>query len=399
MRLAYVVENYETFVVDEIAALRRHGVGVFVLNAFRPQIEADPQKELIRRQSFYFPFRYRGVTGANVRAAIGSPFAYFRCLPRLGLDGENLRMLALAAYYAREVRAEGITHIHGTFGTRTTTLASVVADLAGVPFSFTTHAYDIFRWNRSLEWKIAHAAFVRTISAFNKRYIVEHYKVVDPDTIHVRYLGVDLAEFPFRPDQPAHRPFRVVTVGRLTPTKGHDDLIAACDLLRREGHDLRGQIIGGGESAADLAGMVAGRGLQDVVNLSGPLGRDRVRAALNGADVFVLACRKADVGDDQDGIPVALMEAMALGVPVVSTVTSGIPELVEHGVSGLLAGQRDPVGLADAMAALIRDPQLGQRLRVAARHTVERSFNLHTNARQLVDLFAAFAPPRPAFRT
>lgn len=387
MKLAYVVEAYETFVVDEILALRRLGAEVTVLNAFRPFPESDPQKELVRRESLYFPWRYRGLTRANLRSAALAPFAYGRSIVRLNRDGENFRMLALAAHFATAVRRKGISHVHATFGTRTATLASIVARQAEVPFSFTTHAYDIFRPNSSLNWKVGEAAFVRTISEFNKRYITSHYSVPNPDVIKVRYLGVDLAEFPFRAERAASDPLRVLSVGRLTYTKGHADLIAACAQLRASGVPVRCQIVGGGEDGEALAMEIVSRGLEDTVELTGPLARDNVQGLLGMADVLTLACKVAQHGNDQDGIPVALMEAMALGVPVVSTFTSGVPELIDNGVSGLLVPPGDVAGLAAALRMLATNADLRQRLRTAARQKVEARFDIHANAVRLLQLF------------
>src|SRR5262249_23506998 len=137
------------------------------------------------------------------------------------------RMLLLGAYYAALVKRDRIDHIHATFGTRTATLAHVVGRLAGTPFSFTTHAYDIFLPNPTLAWKTRRAAFVRTISAFNRDFTAKAYPGADRDKIGVTCLGVDLELF--APVPPPHtRVPRLVTVGRLADTKGHATLIAAC---------------------------------------------------------------------------------------------------------------------------------------------------------------------------
>jgi colanic acid/amylovoran biosynthesis glycosyltransferase len=393
VNIAYIVECFETFIVDEVLALRREGVQVTVLNAFRPRPEEDPVKEEMRRTSVYFQPRYRGVTAANVRLFVRRPIVYVGVLALLLRNREAVRMLILGAYYAALVQRDRIDHVHATFGTRTATLAHVIARLAGVPFSFTTHAYDIFKPNPTLAWKTRCAAFVRTISEFNRRFIADTYRDADHSKIVVTYLGVDVDAF--RPVPPSERRApRIVTVGRLTDTKGHSTLIAACDRLRQAGFAFACRIVGGGETHEALAADVATRGLNAVVHLMGPLSHDAVRHVLGDSDVFVLACRQAEDSADQDGIPVALMEAMAMGLCVISTSISGVPELIDDGVSGLLVPPDDEFALSAAVERALGDAALRRQLGAGARQRIEDRFDLTANVRRLVALFERGTPAR-----
>lgn len=391
MTIAYIVECYETFIVDEVLALRRQGMGVTVLNAFRPPPEQDPVKEEMRRASAYAEPRSRRVAAANARAFVRRPVAYVMLLAWLVRHGEALRMLLLGAYYAALVERERIDHVHATFGTRTATLAHVVARLARVPFSFTTHAYDIFKPNPTLAAKTRRAAFVRTISEFNRRFVADAYPDADLSRMVVTYLGVDVEAFAPIPPVRGREP-RLVTVGRLADTKGHSTLIAACDRLQRAGVRFSCRVVGGGEASAALQADVGERGLDRRIHFMGPMSHDAVRHVLGDSDVFVLACRQAADSADQDGIPVALMEAMSMGLCVISTSISGVPELIEDGVSGLLVPPKDDRALATAIERVLRDATLRRRLGVAARRRIEERFELHASARRLMTLFERHGP-------
>jgi glycosyltransferase involved in cell wall biosynthesis len=383
------MECYATFIINEIAWLRRFGAKITLFSAFRPVPQTDPIKDAFRRESLYFEWHYRGVLSANLLCLLRAPLAYFRSLLLLYREGESLRMLLLAAWYARIVRREGIQHLHGTFGTRTTTLACVIARLAGRDFSFTTHAYDIFRPNPSLVWKTNQARFMRTISLFNKQYIQDTYRGVDGSKIQVVYLGVNTRAF--APASPAPNPcgtVRLVSVGDLIEKKGHVILVRACALLARQGYRFTCRIIGEGRHHPAVAHEISQLEIASHVELLGSRAHEEVRRLLHESEVFVLACMDVRAqGEDLDGIPVALMEAMAMGMPVVSTTISGIPELIEDGVSGLLVPERDEGRLADALRRLIENPQLRTTLGKAARQRIEERFDLAANVKALAVLY------------
>jgi glycosyltransferase involved in cell wall biosynthesis len=390
LKLGYVVECFATFVVNEIRELRKLGAAVTVLNAFRPVPEKDPLIESLRQESLYFPPAYREVLSANLRCMIRKPITFVKMALLLRRERESLRMLLLAAYYAREVSRKGITHLHGTFGTRTTTLAFVTAQLAGVDYSFTTHAYDIFNPNPSLVWKTNHARFMRTISEFNKRYIEANYKGVDSSKIVVAYLGVDVEKFTAlsNGNRSGSKP-RVVSVGDLIPKKGHNYLIGACEILLKRGLAFQCDIIGEGPLHASLQHEIERRGLADSVRLLGKQDHEFVRRSLIDANVFVLACIDARyLGEHLDGIPVSLMEAMAMSLPVVSTPVSGIPELIENDVSGFLVPEKDRYALANALEKLIQQESLRMSVGRCARLRIEKRFDHTTNTEEFARMFA-----------
>lgn len=389
LRLGYFVECYTTFIVNEVLELRRLGAPVAVFNAFRPEPESDPVNEALRRDSHYFPPRYAGVLSAFVRTVLRRPLTVARLLALLRREPGAFRMLVLAAYYAQLIRRRRITHLHGTFGTRTTTLAYLTAALSGIGFSFTTHAYDVFNDNPSLLWKTERAQFMRTISAYNKSYMTSRYAGINGEKIVVGYLGVDTEKF--QPagvhGQPAATP-TIVSVGSLIFQKGHSYLIKACQRLRAREVAFECQIIGGGRLEEQFQSEIDDLSLADKVILRGALPVEEVRQALAQAQVFVLACvDMRGQGEHIDGIPVALMEAMAMGLPVVSTPLSGIPELIEDGISGVLVPEKDEAALADALQRLLADAPLRAALGRRARQRIEERFDIRANTRQLAQWF------------
>jgi glycosyltransferase involved in cell wall biosynthesis len=385
LRVAYVVEAYPTFVVNEVLALRAIGADVTVLSAFRPQPESDPKRDRLRQEALYFPAGYRGVVGAMLAALFRHPVRTVGAGVQLARQGQWVRMITLAAWLAGEVGRRGVTHVHATFGTRTTVLAYAVSRIAGITFSYTTHAYDVFRPNPTLGWKTRAACFMRTISRFNRSFVAHRYPDVDVSKIEVGYLGVDTARSPRRsPAKAPNVPFRLLAVGDLIPEKGHRYLIDACRRLRSRGVAFSCDILGHGPLRDELSGQIVAAGLADQVRLLGRADHAQVQAALHEADAFVLACAdNRAAGYHVDGIPVAIMEAMAEGIPVVSTRVSGIPELVEHDVSGILVPEKHPAALADAIQRLIEHADLRERLGAGAALRVRVRFDLMANTAAL----------------
>jgi glycosyltransferase involved in cell wall biosynthesis len=212
-----------------------------------------------------------------------------------------------------------------------------------------------------------------------------------PAKLDILHVGVDTTLF--SPGQvaaeavaPPDTPLGIVCVGTLHEVKGQVHLVRACAVLRDRGVDVACRIIGRGPDEPMLRRTIDQLGLRDVVTLVGPLARDGVIDELRRADVLV-APSVISARGQKEGIPVVLMEAMSCGLPVVASRLSGIPELVEHERSGLLVTPGRPEELADALARLAGDPELRGRLGSAGRSTIERDFDLRTNATKLVRLF------------
>jgi colanic acid/amylovoran biosynthesis glycosyltransferase len=288
-----------------------------------------------------------------------------------------------AAAIARRAELDGVGHVHAHFASHPATAAWVVNRLAGIPFSFTAHANDLFVAPVLLERKAAEARFVIAISDYNRAILHEACPSARVEVVH---CGVDGRRHRWRGLEGRDRD-RVACVASLSEKKGHADLVDALALLaaRRPGVVL--ELIGEGPEREHILERARERGVSERVTLLGAASSDEVGVTLARARAFALPSIRLPSGR-MEGIPVALMEAMAAGVPVVATRLSGIPELVQDGVTGLLVEPHDPDGIAAALERLLADDDLSARLVAAAREHVERSFDLRTEANKLGDLIA-----------
>ncbi len=299
--------------------------------------------------------------------------------------------LLCGAYVSEKIEQQGITHLHAHFASRAASVAQVVYLLTGIPYSFTTHAYDIYLSRKSaLAYKMGMARFVITVSAYNQQYLE---KLVDQrigTRIHCIYLGVNLDSFPSNANiAPTSGTVPLIlAVSRLVEKKGLLYLISACHILKNQGYDFICRIVGEGPQRRILEHKIRELALTDSVELLGAATHKQVIKMYQQATTVTLPCIVAKNGD-RDGIPIALVEALYMGVPVVSTPVSGIPELISEEVNGLLVPPQDSRALAAALALLLDDPLLRCRLARAGRETVLERFDMAQNAQRLMRLFCA----------
>jgi glycosyltransferase involved in cell wall biosynthesis len=263
--------------------------------------------------------------------------------------------------------------------------------LSKIPFSFTVHTnYEMIIDGILMNQKFAAASFVVTISRFNiTNYFLPRFNAADPSRIHLVRCGIDCDKYSPAPRHTGSPPV-ILSVGRLADNKGFHTLVSGCRILKELGIDAQCLIIGAGPEREKILKQIEAEGIADRVTLLGQLLADDVRSYLARADLFALPCcysKSLEENGNHDGIPVALMEAMAMGVPTVSTSIGGIPELIQHGKTGLIVRPDDPEALAGAMAAIIQDSELASRLSRAGREIVEREFNIRRSAGQLYELF------------
>ena len=274
-----------------------------------------------------------------------------------------------------------IRHLHAHFGTQAATIARLAARFAGVTYSLTAHAKDIYHEYSepvNLARKIADAAFTITVSDYNLAHLREQYPAEAP--VYRIYNGLDLEQFPYH--APENRPPHLLAVGRLVEKKGFPDLIDAIAALRERGINCTCDIIGDGNQRETLAAHIARLHLEDRVRLLGNRSQAEVKNHIRQA-AMLIAPSVISADGDRDGLPTILVEAMALGTPCISTNIVGIPELVRDGDTGLLAPPNDPPALADTIARLLNDPALAVRLATNARALIERDYNIHANTAQL----------------
>jgi glycosyltransferase involved in cell wall biosynthesis len=288
-----------------------------------------------------------------------------------------LGLFPVMAWIAQDLKRQNIGHVHAHFASYPALAGLVLNHLAGITYIFTAHAFDLYVDPSQLEAKVDGARFVATPSEFNQRILRRH--TLRGTSIHVVRCGVRVPEsLPIMHSAPAE----VVCVGRLVEKKGQKHLIDACRILVDRGIDVRCVLIGDGPDRSLLQQQIVETRMVGHVTLAGPRTTDEVSAALRRATVFVLPSVVTGSGN-AEGLPIALEEAMAAGVPVVSTRVTGIPELIEDGVNGVLVAPGDAGQLAAAIERLIASPSERERLRSAAFKTVQSEFELLQNARLL----------------
>jgi colanic acid/amylovoran biosynthesis glycosyltransferase len=403
-RITYLVSRFphvsETFIAHEISAVSAQPeLDVELRSLFPPRDRtvhpvARPWLARLRRPSLVEaaagvvwwlrrrPLRLASSVGLIVAAHARRPRRLARALATF----------PIAAAHAREIAANEVDHVHAHYASYPLLAAWICARLVGAPYSFTAHAHDLFIDQSFLRRGMADARFAVAISEFNRRFLAR-YGCRTP--VHVVHCGIDVSRYRFRPRAPAAagRPTRLLCVASLQEYKGHRVLLDAL----AAGPELSGvevDLVGDGPLRRQLQRLAARLGLAGRIRFHGSLPEPDVAALLERADLFVLPSVVA--GDGQmEGIPVALMEALAAGVPVVASRLSGIPELIREGETGLLVSPDSPRDLRRAMARLLAEPGAKSQDRArAGRRLVEREFELRRSAETLARLFRGCPGPQ-----
>jgi glycosyltransferase involved in cell wall biosynthesis len=403
-KIAYIMSRFpkitETFILYEMLAVEAQGVQVEVYPLLRERTTViHPEAAAFVERAHFQPFVSWPILRAHLHFLTRKPLVYLSTLwTLLRANFGSLRyftgalgIFPKAVYFADLMAGEGITHVHAHFASHPAAAGFIIHRLASLPYSFTAHGSDLHRDRHMLREKVAEAAFVVTISNYNKEIIVAECGEQFRDQVLVIHCGVDTQVFRSRSEdwwqkRPA-RPFTLICIGTLHEVKGQTYLIEACRLLRDRGISFVCQLVGDGPDEVALAQQIAQAGLSEHVRLLGRRTREQVAELLAQADIAVAPSVPTKDGR-REGIPVALMEAMGSGVPVVAGNLSGIPELVEHERGGLLVPPRDAQALADALERLYIDPGLCQRLGQAGREKVLREFDLRPNAATLTQHFS-----------
>ncbi|MEZ5064338.1 MAG: glycosyltransferase family 4 protein [bacterium] len=401
LHVAYVLKVYprlsETFIVNEILELERAGVQVTVFSLKTPREGRFHEKlARVRADVVYVPDRGPAELVKLLAARQGElAMRRERILDQFWNDisggrEPDTRPLGQAIEVALEAEARGVDHFHAHFATIATDVARRASALSGIPFSFTTHAKDIYHEDRDralMPEALGSAAFAVTVCDAN----VEALRPLCPPSarLHRIYNGLNLDEFRAG-DPPRNERPRVLGVGRLVPKKGFDTLLHAARILMDRGVDFEGELVGDGSERASLEALAAKLRLGDRFRLVGPRSNEEVRHAFQRSDVFALPCRVAEDGN-RDALPTVLLESMALGCPVVTTPVTGNAEIVDGGRAGLLVPPDDAQALADAMAELFTSPARREELRQAGHARVRELFDVRRSVAELRILFEGAA--------
>ncbi len=411
--LGMVLKGYprisETFISNEILLLEELGVPVHIFSMRRGRESFTHESVArIRAGVDYLPETFlrhaHRLLVHNLCLAMRRPrryaagWAVARRRFQRTRNPASLRHFLQAGYLVnRCLPGRGVVHLHAHFAHSPTSVALYASELSGLPFSFTAHAKDIYTSEAGqLREKIARSRFVVTCTDYNRRHLLQLSDGL-PTPIHRIYHGIDTALFANGSGgrSSPSPPYRLLTVARLIQKKGIPTVLRAVKQLHERGVPLTYTLIGDGQDRGQILGCAGELGLDSVFRWLGAQPHQVVLEHYRRADLFVLGCEVAEDGD-RDGVPNVLFESMAMGVPVVATDVSAIPELVESGRTGLLVPPRQPEALAAAMLTMLTDAELRRRVIPAARSRVLRDFDHHALVGSLADLYRkALGKPIP----
>jgi glycosyltransferase involved in cell wall biosynthesis len=400
IKVAYLVNLYpkisHSFIRREIQALEAQGVVVHryaIRRADEPLVDAEDRKELAKT-TILLEFGAPRLLLSAVRTVATHPLRFLRTLAlavRTGIGSD--RGLLRHLIYVVEACAlfellgrDPVDHVHAHFGTNATAVAMYCGELGGPGYSFTAHGTESFESPQRIRLglKVSRARFAVAVCEYGRRQLVASWPGIDESKVHVIRCGLDEA-FIAEPTSPGIRGNQLTVVGRLSPEKGHRVLLEAAKRLHRDGVDFRIVLVGDGELRAEIEHRIASAGLGDCIEIAGWQDSAGVRSALEKTRALVLA-------SFGEGLPVVIMEAMAMCRPVVSTDVGGISELVREGETGWLAPPGDPEQLAEAMKRALQSTgetlaEMGAR----GRELVFRMHDVRREAQKLRGLFERYA--------
>lgn len=402
-RVIYLTRSWprlsQTFIVGEVLALERRGVrlDIFALEHSGERLR-QPQVDRVTADVAYL----EGAGGwrEHLQVLAASPREYL-ATAAFALRNPDLssgyatvtswQCFGFAVHLARHVarvRAAGdtISHVHAHFAHDPALVALLLHRLTGLPFSITAHARDLYQIpQRSLRERARAATEVLTCCRANLRYLESELEPTSAAKVRVIHHGVDLEQFRPVAARAGDADVHILSVGRLVEKKGFPDLLRACALVAAE-HPFRLTIFGDGPLRGDLERLRDELGLGAVVDLAGEQDSAVIVEAMQGADIFAITPYVTADGD-RDGVPNVIVEALASGLPVLSTDVGGVAEAVRHGHNGYLAAPHDITEIASRLRELVADPALRRRLGVSARATAEELFDVDRAAAQLIGVF------------
>jgi glycosyltransferase involved in cell wall biosynthesis len=384
---AYLFERFpsfgQTFCYREVVELYQQGVAAPIFSIRNPKDEPSQDWDMhIVNRVHYLPEEKElldDVHRASKRGRLTPEI--LAALDEWGRRTDFLRLYQ-AVYVGLRLKEKGISHVHAHFAGMAARTAFWIAKFFPITFSFTAHANDIFaprNFEIGLDKLIRAARVVLTETDYSEKFLRARFPE-RADRIHRIYNGLNLAAFgraTFSSDPPL-----IVAIGRLIAKKGFANLIRACALLVERAKSFRCEVIGDGPLESQLRGQIEELGLQERVHLSGTMPQHEIRARLADANIFVLPS-VPEANGGMDNLPTVIMEAMATGLPVVSTRIGGIPEMVVEKETGFLVQPDDAVALAGAIEKVVNDCSLGQKLGEAGYQHAQRLFSIEKNVREL----------------
>ena len=397
-KIGYIVSRFpkisETFILDEILELQKRGVDIEVFSLLKEQeSKVHSEAEKLKTRIHYPRLCGAAVWLAQFHWLSHHPSLYVRSWRKAlfgNLDSFSFFLRALfvvpvAAYFALEMKRRNIQHVHAHWATHPALAAFLIRELTGIPYSITAHAHDLYVNRSMLQEKLAGADFIVTISDYNRTFL-RAYGAEVHKKVQVVHCGISPDVFRPRTRSEPTREMSILCVASLNDYKGHRYLMEGCSILKTLGVPFHCYLAGDGPERARIEAQVEQLGLEKQVSLLSWQTRDEILRLMKKVDVVALPSIVTSNGK-QEGIPVALMEAMAMEIPVVATRISGLPELIEDGKTGFLVEQKDPSALARALHYFWQNPEAATQMGRFGRTKVLNEFSLQANAEKLNSLF------------
>ncbi|MCD4811299.1 glycosyltransferase family 4 protein [bacterium] len=400
MKIAYLNSVFPkltaTFIYREVLELRRRNIRIKIYAIHPPNLKELSKEALsLCEGTFYLlPISYSTLLKCHSIFLIRSPLKYFYTLFKMltGTFNRNRDRIRSLMHFgegvvlAHRMLKDGITHVHAHYASHPASVARVFHLLTDKPYSFTAHAHDIWNDQLLLPEKLEEATFAICCTKVGKKRLIRQAKEDVSKKVYVVYHGLDVRKF-IPPKSDARREKNLIlSIGSLGPTKGFPDLIKACAIIRDRNITLQCIIIGEGNLRSELEALVCVYDLKEQVKLIGALPQERLTVFFHKASVFVLPCVTTS-DDNHDGLPNVLMEAMATGLPVITTSNTAQVELIENEKHGLLVTQQSPIEIANAIERLFKDNVLWKSLQLHGRSRVENDFNSHKTIKPLISIF------------
>ena len=395
MRVGYFTNTYpratDTFIQLEVECLRELGLDIRTFSVRRAgadHLVSDRLKTEAENTFFILPVNPIKLLTENVKALVSNPGKFFKAINTAiktsppGIRGalKQLFYFQEAVILSRAMTEQEIDHVHNHFGDTSGNVTLLASILSGISYSISIHGPHIFfaPENWALKEKVKHSAFIRCISDFCASQMKLFSDPNDWDKLKIIRCGVDLGKF--QHNERALDGHNILYVGRVAREKGLSVLLDSLKEIQKTGQAFELSIVGAGEDDEIIRHQVYELGLENAVNFLGYRGHNEVLKLLQTADIFVLP-------SFAEGVPIALMEAMALGVPVIGTNVGGIAELIENGKSGLRIPPGNSAKLSEAIKSLLASPELRRTIAKNGRETVEADYDINKNVRDLQKLF------------
>ena len=402
-KVAYLLSRFpkisETFILREINALQEKGMEIelFPLILETQSVVHNEAKPWLEKLHHY-PWLSADILWTNLRVFLQAPIRYVDTWGKMffgNLSNPQFLVRAVlifpkAVRMSVEMRKNNVRHVHAHFATHPALAAWIIHRIAGISYSVTVHAHDIYVSQTMLKTKMNSASFIIAISEFNRRFLNQHVGTQINEKIRVVHCGIDAAVYSGNASGLKEDGyFEIKSIGSLEPYKGARYLIEACALLVERNIPLRCEIIGQGILQSSLQELIRQYKLDEVVFLAGAKTQTQVANALAEADCYVQPSIITETGK-MEGIPVAIMEALGSGLPVIASDISGISELVRAGETGYLVKEKNALDLANALEHVYKNMNEAQAFAKNGQELVVSDYDININAAQVAALFEQF---------